>query len=289
MEKPAKAMTRPGRMRNTLAPSDRKLTPVYLKVPPVPPQHKRVLVLVDLPAVRVKKREVLSHKNHVIIDQVLGNNVATTVRNREGPTAILQGEGNDGAAVVDIIAVKSPVVIHTRAARSARLQVAVPTATVVAATQTATVVTAQRGKGGGTPSIHQILNMNVGKAEDAEDPEDIITLLPPQKTLAHAPAATAEGRDIGTITEAVQEVLAAGAAAPARDHGGAATAAATALPVGHPAQPKTPLADEARGAAETVRQTAGTSTALASTAPSLPAHLHHEALTVTATHPARSP
>lgn len=289
MEKPAKAMTRPGRMRNTLAPSDRKLTPVYLQAPPVPPQPKRVLVLVDLLVARVKKKEVLNHKNHVIIDQVLGNNVATTVWNQGGPTVILQGEGNDGAAVIDIIAVKPPVVIHTQAARSARLQEAVPTATVVAATQTVTVVTAQRDEGGGAPNIHQILNMNVGKAEDAEDLGDMSTLLPPQRTLAHVPAATAEGRDTGGIIEAVQEVLAAGAAAPAQDHGGAATAAATALPVGHPALPKTLLADEARGAEEIVRQTAGTSTVLASTALSLPAHLHHEALTVTPTHPAHSP
>lgn len=286
MEGPAKATTRPGPMRNALAPSDRKPTPVYLKVPPVPAQPKRVPVPVDLPVVRVKKKEVLSHKNPVIIDQALGNNVATTARNRGGPTVTLQGEGSDGAAVVDIIAAKPPVVVHTPAAPSAPLREAAPTATAAAATRTVTVVTAQRAEGGGAPNIHQIPNTNAGKAEDGDDPGDMSILLPPQKTLARVPAATAGGRDTGGIIEAAREALAAGAAAPARDRGGAATAEATAPPVAHPAPPKTLLADEARGAEETVRPFAGTSTALASTAPSLPARLHHEALTVTPTHPA---
>lgn len=285
-EEPEKALTRPTPQRSTVAPSDKRPTLVHLKVPPAPPQPKRVLVLVDLPAVRVKKKGALRLKGHAIIDQVLGNNGATIVRNQGGPAAVLRDGGKDGAAVIGTIVGKPPIVTHTPVALSGPQQEVAPTATVAAATQTAIVTTAQRVTDGGTPNVHQTQSMIGGEAEDVDDPGDINTLLPPQKTPAHVHAATAAGRGTGGTIGAAQEALVAGAAAPVQDPGGAATAEATALSAARPALPKAPLADEARGVEGTVRHTAEISIALASTAPSHHAHLHPEALTATPIHPA---
>lgn len=286
-EEPEKALTRPTPQKSTVASSDKRLTPVHLKVPPAPPQPKRVLVLEDLPAVRVKKKGAPRVKGHATINQVPGNNAATTVRSQEGHAAILQDVVKDGAAVVGTIVAKPLIVIRTPAALSAPQQEAAPTATAATATPTATVTTARRVADGGTLSIHQILSMSGGEAENIDDPGDISTLLPPQKTLAHGHAATAVGRGTGGTTGAAQEALVAGAAAPVQDPGGAATAEATALQAAHPVPPKAPLADEARGVEGTVRHIAETSTALTSTAPNHRAHLRHEALPVTPIHPAR--
>lgn len=272
-----------------MAPSDKRLTPVHLKVPPAPHQPKRALVLVDLPAVRVKKKGTPKLKDHTIIDQVLGNNAATAAKSQGGPAVVLQGEGKGGAAVVDTIVGIHLIVIHTPVALSVRQQEAVLTATVVAATQTAIVTTAQRVADGGTPNVHQILNMNEGEAMDTGDPGDINTLLPPQKSPAHDRVVTAEGRGTGGTIGVAQEAQVAGVTALVQDHGGAATAEVTVLPVAHPAPPKAHLTGEARGVGGMMRHTAETSTALASIAPSHHTHLHHEALTATPIHPAHRP
>lgn len=285
-EEPEKGLTRPTPQRSTAAPRDKRLTPVHLKVPPAPPQPKRVLVLVDLPAVRAKTKEALRHSGHVIIGQVLGNNADTIVRNQGGPAAVHRDGGRDGAAVGDAIAAKTPVVTHTPAALSAPQQAAAPTATAATATRTATVITAPRVADGGV-NVHQTQSMSGEEAEVVDDPGDISTPRPPQKTPAHVHAATVVGRGTGGTTGAAQEALVAGAAAPVPDPGGAATAAATAPPAAPPAPPKALLADEVPGVERTVTHAAETSTALASTAPSLHVHLHHEALTATHIHPVR--
>lgn len=283
---PEKALTTsPTPQRSTVAPSDKRPTPAHLKVPPAPPQPKRVPVLVDPPAARVKKKGALIHSAHVIIGQVLGNNGATTVRNPGGPAAVPQDGEKDGAAVAGTIVAKPPVVTPTPAALSAPQPAAAPTATAAAATQTATVTTAQRAADGGTPSVRQTPTMSGGEAEDVDAPGDISIPLPPQKTPAHVHAATAAGRGTGGTIGAAQEAPAVGAAAPARDPGGAATAAAP--PAAPPAPPKAPPAGEPPGVGWTVTRTAETSTAPASTAPSLHVRLHHEALTATPIHPAR--
>lgn len=271
-----------------MAPSDKRLTPVHLKVPPAPPQPKRAQVLVDLPAARVKKRVALIHSALVITGQVLGNNAATIVRNQGGLAVVLQDVGKDEAAVVGAIVAKPPVVIHTPAAPSAPQPAAAPTATVAAATQTATATTAQRVAGGDTLNVRQTLSMRGGAAEGVDDPGDISTPLHPQKTPGHVHAATAAGRGTGGTIGAAQEAPVAGAAAPVQDPGGAATAEATAQPAAPPVPPKALLADEAPGLEGTLTHTGETSTALASTAPSLHVHLHHEALIATPIHPAHS-
>lgn len=286
-ELPEKAQTRPTPQRSTVAPSDKRLTPVHLKVPPAPLQPKRVLVLVGLPVARVKKKGALMLSVHVIIGQVLGNNGVTIVRNQGGPAAVLQGVGKGGAAVVGAIGAKPPEVTLTPAALSAPQQAAAPTATVAAATQTATVTTAPQVADGGTPNARQTRSMSGGEAEDIDDLGDISTPLRPQKTPARGHAATAAGRGtVGTIG-AAQGAPVAGAAAPAQDPGDAATAAATALPAAPPVPPKAPHAGEFPGDEGTVTHNAETSTALASTALSLHDHRHLEALTATAIHPAR--
>ena len=270
-----------------MAPSGKRRTQVLLKVPPAPPQHKRVLVLVGLLAVRVKRKGALQLNAHVIIGQVLGNNAATIARNQGGPAVAHQDEGKDGAAAVGAIAAKPPVVTLTPAALSAPQQAAVPIATVAAATLTATVTTARRVAGGGAPNAHQTQSMSGGVAEDVDDPGDISTPLPPQMTPAHVHAATAAEKGTGGTIAAAREAPVAGAAAPARDPGGAATAEVTVLPAARPVQPKAPLTDEAPGVEGTATHIEGTSTALASTAPSLHGHLRHEALTATPIQPAR--
>jgi len=268
-----------------VAPSDKRLTLVHLKVPPVPAQPKRVLVLEDLLAVTVKKKGALLHSVHVITGRVLGNNAATIVRSQGGPAAAHQDEGKDGVAVVvGTIVAKPHEVTLTLAALSAPQQAAVPTATIAAATQTATATTAQRVGDGGTPNARRTLSMRGGVAEDVDDPGDISTPLPPQKTPAHVHAATAAGRGTGGTTGVVQEAPVAGAAAPVQDRGGAATVVATAPPVAPPVPPKAPLTGEAPGVERTVTHTAETSTALASIAPSLHVHLRHEALIVIPIH-----
>ena len=254
-------------------------------MPPAPLQPKRVLVLADLPAVKVKKKGAPRLKGLAIIDQVLGNNGVTIVRNQGGPAVARHDGGNDGAAVAGTIVAKPPAVIHTPAALSAPRQEAAPTATAAAAIQTAIVITAQRVADGGTRNVHRILSMSEGGAEDADDRGEN-TPLPPQKTPAHVHAATAEGRGTGGTIGAAQEAPAAGAAAaaPVQDPGGAVTVEATALSAARPAPPKDLLTGEARGVEGTVRHTAGTLTALAFTAPSHHAHLLHEALTATPIH-----
>lgn len=285
-EEPEKALTRPAPQRSTVAPSDKRLTPVHLKVPPAPPQPKRVLVLVDLPAVRVKKKGALRLSGHVIIGQVLGTNDATIVRNQGGLAVVLRDGGKEEAAVVGTIGAKPLVATLTPAALSAPPQAAVPTATVAAATQIATVTIAQRVAGGGTPNVRQTPSMNGGEAGGIDDPGDISTHLPPQKTPAHVHAATAAERGTDVTIGAAQEALVAGAAAPVQGPGGAATAVATALPAAPLVPPKDPPAEEAPGVEGTVTHTAETSIAHASTDPSLHVHLHHEALTETPIHPA---
>lgn len=288
-EEPEKALTRPTPQRSTVAPSDKRLTPVHLKVPPAPPQPRRALGLVDLPAARVKMKGALRLSGHVIIiGQVLGNNGATIVMNQGGPAAALQDGGKDEAAVVGAIAAKPPVVTLTPAALSALQQAAAPTATVAAATQTVTATTARRVADGGTPNVRQTLSTSGGEAEVVDDPGDISTPLLLQMTPAHVHTVTAAGRGTGGTTGAAQEALAAGAAAPVQDPGGTATAVATALQAAPPAPPKAPHADEPPGVEATLTHTAETLTALASTAPSLHVHLHQEALTATLIHPARS-
>lgn len=287
-KEPEKAPTRSTPQRSTVAPSDRRLIPVHLKVPPAPPQPKRVPVLVDLPAARVKKKGALILSAHVSTGQVLGNNAATVVRNQGGPAAALQGEGKDGAAVVAATVVKLPVVTLTPAVLSAPQRAAAPTAAAAAATRTATATTAKRAAEGGAPNARQTPSTSEGGAEDVDDPGDISIPLPPQKTPAHVHAAAAAGRGTDGTIGAAQEARVVGAAAPVRDPGSAATAAATALPAAPPAPLKALLADEAPGLERTLTPSAETSTALASTAPSLHVHLHHEALTATSIHPARS-
>lgn len=269
-----------------MAPSDRRLTPVHLKVPPAPLQPKKVPVLVDPPAVRVKKRGAPRPSGHVITGQVLGSNAATTARNRGGPAAVPQDGGIDGAAAAGAIVARTPVVTPTPAALSAPQQAAVPTATAAAATRTATVTTAQRVADGGTPSVRRTPSMSAGEAEDVDDPGDISTPPPPPKTPAPVHAATAAERGTDGTIGAARGAPVAGAAAPVQDPGGVAIAVATALPVAHPVPPKAPLADEVPGVERTATHTAETSSALASTAPSLHGHLHHEALTATPIHPA---
>lgn len=284
---PEKVQTRPTPQRSTVAPSDKKLTPALLKVPPAPPQPKRVLVLVGPLVVRVKRKGAPRLNGHATIDRVRGNSVATTVRNRGGPAAALQDGVKDGAAVGGIIEARPPIVTHTPAALSAPQPEAAPTAIAAAATRTAIVTTAQRVAGGGTPNARQTPSMSGGEAEDVDDPGDISTLPPPQRTPARVHAATAAGRGTGGTTGAARGVPAAGAAAPAQDRGGAATAEATAPPAAPPAPPKAPPVGEVSGVERTARRTAETSIALASTAPSHHDRRRHEALTATPTRPAR--
>lgn len=255
-------------------------------MPPAPLQPKKVLVLGDLPAVKVKKKGAPRRNARAIIGQVLGNSAATIVKNQGGPAAVPQDGGIDGAVVVGAIVVKTPVVTPTPAALSGPQQAAAPTATAAAATQTATVTTAQRVADGGTPNVRQTPSMSAGEAEDVDDPGDISTPLPPLKIPAHVHAATAAERGTDGTTGAAQGAPVAGAAAPVQDPGGVAIAVATVPPVAHPVPPKALLADEVPGVERTVTHTAETSSALASTAPSLHGHLHHEALTATPIHPA---
>lgn len=231
-------------------------------------------------------KEALRLSGHVTIGQVLGSNADTIVKNQGGPAAVRRDGGRDGVAVVDAIVAKTPVVTHTPAALSAHQQAAAPTAIAATATQTATVTTAPRVADGGA-NVHQTLNMSGEEAEVVDDPGDISTPRPPQKTPAHVHAATVAGRGTDGTTGAAQEALVAGAAAPAPDPGGAATAAATAPPAAPPAPPKALLAGEVPGVERTVTRGAETLTAPASIAPSLHVHLHHEALTATHIHPAR--
>lgn len=258
-------------------------------MPPAPPQPKKVLDLVDLPAVRVKKKGALIRSAHVITGQARGNSGATIVKNQVGPAAAHQGGGTGGAAAVGAIEAKPPVVALIPAVLSAPQREAVPTATVAAATLTATVTTAQKPADEDTLNVHQTLNMSGGAAGDEDDPGDISTPLLPQKILAHVRAATAAGKGTGGIIGAAQEAPAVGVAAPVQDPGDEATVVATVLRVGHPVQTKVPLTDEVLGAEGTVTHIAETSTALASTAPSLHVHLHREALTATPIHPALCP
>lgn len=282
-----KVLTRPTHLRSTVATKDKRLTPVHLKVPRAPPQPKRVLVLVDLPAVKVKKKGALIPSAHVITGQARGNNAATIVKNQGDPAAVHQDGGNDEVAVAGVIVVKPPVVALIPAALSAPQQAAVPTATVAEATQTATATTAQKVTDEGAPNVHPTQSMTAGVAEDVDDPGGISTHLPLQKTHAHVHAATAAGRGTDGIIGAAPEAPAAGVAALVQDPGGGATVVATALLAAPPVQIKGLLTGEALGVERIVTPIAETSTARASTAPSLHGLLLHEALTATPIHPAR--
>lgn len=281
-------MTKSTHQRSTVAQNDKRLTPVKnLRVPPAPPQPKRIPVPVDLPAAGVKKEGALIPSAHGITGQVLGNNGVTTARNRGGPAAALRGGGRDGAAVAGAIMAKPPVATRTPAAPSAPRQAAAPTAVAAAATP-ATATTAKRAAGGGTPNAPQTLSTSEEEAEDVDDPGDIVPPLLPQKNPDHVHAVTAAGRGTGGTIAAAREAPAAGAAAPARDPGGAATAEATAQPAAPPAPPRALLVDELPGLEWKPTHNAETSTARASTAPSLRVHLPHGALTATPIHPAHS-
>lgn len=283
-----KVLTRPTPPRTTVAPKDKRLTPVHLKVPPAPPQPKKVLVLVDLPVVRVKRKGALIPSAHVITGQARENSAATTAKNQGGPAAAHQDGGNDGAAVAGIIVARPRIVALTPAALSAPQQAAVPTATVVEATRTATATTAQKVADEGTPNVHQTQSMSAGVAEDVDDPGGISTRLPLQKTpAALVRAATAAGRGTDGTIGAAPEAPPAGAAAQVQDPGGGATVVATAPPAAPLVQTRALLTGEAPGVERTVTRIAETSTVHASIAPSLHALLHLEALTATPIHPAR--
>lgn len=253
-------------------------------MPPAPHRPKRAPVPVGHRAARVKKKAGRRLSAHAITDRVLVNSDATTARNRAGPAAVHRDEENDEGVVAGTIAGKRLVVIRTRAARSVHRRAAVLTATVVVAIRTATATTVTRAADGGTPNAPQTPNMRGGAVADADDPGDISTPRPHPKTLAPVHEATVAGRGTGGTIGAALGVPAVGAAAPAPGPGDAATAAATAPPAAPPAPPKAPRIDEDPGVEGTATRTAETSTALASTAPSLRVHLHHEALTAIRTH-----
>lgn len=282
-EEPVKVRRRPTRQRSTAAPRDKRPTPLHPRVPPAPPQLRRVLVLVDPPAVKVKKKEAPTLNALVITGQVLENSAATTARNQGDPAAAPPGAGTEGAAVVGAIMAKIPAATRTPAALSALQQAAALTATAAAATRTATAITARKVEDADTQNGRQTPSMREGEVEDEDDPEGISTPRPPQRTPAHVHAATAAGRGtVGTIG-AVLGAPVVGAAAPAQDPGDAVTAEAAAQAAAPPAPPKAPHADEAPGAEQTVTLTAETSTAPTSTALSPHARPHHEALTATHT------
>lgn len=283
-EEPVKAPRRPAQQRSTAAPRGKKLTPVHPRVPPAPPQLRRVPVLVDPPAVKVKKKEALTLSALVITGQVLGNSVATTARNQGDPAAAPPGVGTEGAAAVGAIMAKTHAATLTPAARSVPQQAAVLTATAATATRTATAITAPRVEDADTQSGLQTPNMREGGVEDEDDPEGTSTPLPPQRIPAHVHAATAAGRGTVGTTGAVPEAPVVGAAAPAQDPGDAVTVEAAAQAAAPPALPKAPRADEAPAVEQTVTLTAETSTAPTSIALSPHAHLHHEALTATHIH-----
>lgn len=263
---------------------DRKRTPVDRRARPAPPLPKRARVVVGHPAVRVRRKEAPTPSTRDITGPAHGSSDATTAKSPGAPAAAHQGGGKGAAAAGGAIVAKPLAAALTPAALGDPRGEAAPTATAAAVTRTATATTAQRAADGGAPSVPRTLSTSGGAVEVAGDPGGISTPPPPRTTPAHVHAATAGGSGTGDTITAAREAPAAGAAAPAPDRGGAATAAAGARRVAPPAPTKAPLTGEVPGVEQTATRIAGTSTALGSTVPSLLGH-HHEALTVTATHP----
>lgn len=246
-------------------------------MPLAPPLLRRVLVTVDIPAVTVKEKVAPTTSTRVITSRVHRNSGAIAAKNLGDLAAALQDEVKDTAVAVGTNVVKPLAVALTRAARSAPRQEAAHAVTEAAATQTVTATTAQKVADEGTPSVRRTPSMSEEAVEDVGGPEDVSTPHPPQRTPAHDHVATAGRRGIGGTTAAAHEVPVAGATALV-DRGGVATVEAEAQAAAPPVRTKAPLTDETPGAKQTATLIAETSTAHASTAPSLHVH-HYEALT----------
>lgn len=282
-EEPGKAARRRTPQRSEVAPNDKRRTLAHPKVPPVPPQRRRARVLVDLRAVKVRKREAPTLSAHVTTGQVLENSADTAARNRGGLAAAHQDEEKGAAAAVGATVAKPPAAGHTPVAQSAPRRAAVPTATAAEATRTATVIIAQRAAGDGVPNAPLIQSTRGEEAEDGDSPGDISTPPPLRTTRARVLAATVAGRGTDGTTEAAPGARAAGAAAPVRDLGGGATVEATAPRAAPPVQPKARLTGERPGVEQTATPVVETSTARGFTAPSPLGPQSHEALTEAAT------
>lgn len=266
-----------------MAPSAKRQIQVCHKVPPAPLLPKKARPQVDPPAVTVKRMG--ARTNARAITNPVPETGGTTARSQAAPTAAPPDEGRDGAAVAGGIVARRLAVDPTPAVQSAPLEPAAATATAAAATQRATVTTAQRDAGGAIRNVHRTLSMRDEAAEGEDGPGGVSTPPLPPRTRALAPAATAAARSTGDTTVAAPAAPAAGAAAPAAGLGGAATAAAGALPAAPRPLIKAPHIVAGAGAERTVTHTVETLTALASTVPSRHGQPPHEALTAMHIHP----